>query len=298
MRRLSLVPLVLVLTLAACGGAEPGSGPSVSPRDAVHQAAAKRVAAKSALFAVEGTMRDKQYAERALPFKVKGQTAFGREKAWLWWDLRDVYPSLIASGTAPGEREIYRAFLDDPRGWRMEVRIRGRYAWVSLPAVTEIFHAKSWIKKRSSELLERDIDGESDFPSLDFGELIIYLKAANHVEEIGVEDGLTHYRARVPLRRLAAQAPKNKRARLRREARQVIAQTGKQAIPLQVWLDSDGVPHRFRVTEWEPRNENERYPTTYRTGIEILEYGVDFDVPRPPARKVMTAKEFDQLAGS
>lgn len=78
----------------------------------------------------------------------------------------------------------------------------------------------------------------------------------------------------------------------------MIAQTGKRAFLLEVRLGADGLPRRVSVAEWEPRGEGERYPTTWRATVEVREYGVDFDVLRPPARKVMTEQQFDRPTGS
>jgi len=292
-RRLSLLVLVLVLVLAACGGASAPEQQQASPAEVLKQAAAKMEDAGSARYTVTGKMRNKTYAQRPLAFTLRGISTFDDKAVWVWWDLSEVYPAIIASQAPAADRATVRALVEDRRGWQMEFRQRGKTNWMRLPAFTEHFGAKPWIRGS-------DASGEDDFGGAFAlpGDLIAYMRATRHVEELGREDGLAHYRGRVELRRVAAHVPRRDRAMVRKAVREVIRDTGKATLPLDVWLADDGLPRRFRVDDIEPRTSTERYPTTWRATMEILEYGVDFDVLRPPARKVMTEQEFDRLTES
>jgi hypothetical protein len=281
-----LVLLLGVLVLTACGGAA-APEQTASPGEILQQAAAKMSDARSARFTVEGTVRNKEFATGPLRFGAKGVSRFDGKRAWIWWDMSKIFPALGASQLPVGQREDAKRLLDDPAGWRVELRFIGRSAWVRIPAFDDLLRGKPWVRDDTPE----DLLGRGQ-PStwLDPGSLMVYLSALGHVEELGREDELTHYRGRVQLQRLPALTPKRDRAYVRKTIRQVIEQTGKRTFPLDVWLDDNGVPRRFRGTDFTPKGED-KYPTKWQATVEILEYGVDFDVPRPPARKVATEED-------
>jgi hypothetical protein len=284
--------VVAVAALTACGGAAPEQ--TASPSAVVEQAAAAMAAAGSARYTVHGTVRNKDISNRALPFTAKGQSRFDGKQAWIWWDVSNIFPVAIAHSAPATERADLRRFLEDPDGWHAELRIRGKTSWMRIPALTDLVGSKPWLEGGE----EDDVELGPESAWIDPGGLIAYLRALRHVEEVGAEESGTHYRGRVELKRIAALAPKRSRARLQKLVRQVAEQTGKRAVPLDIWIADGNLPVRFRVTVIEPRSGGDRYPTTWKSTIDVLEYGVDFDVLRPPARKVMTDQEFEKLTES
>jgi hypothetical protein len=295
-RRLSV--LLGAVALAACGGASDGQQ-AATPADVVKQAAAKMVDARSARFTVVGTMRNKELAGRPLDFGVKGVTQFDGTKEWIWWDMSKIFPAIATSSLPATEREDVRRLLESPRDWLLELRVRGKATWTRLPGATALVGGKPWIRSETGTQSGFVEPGSGQgFSWIDLSALITYLRALGHVEELGREEGLTQYRGRVQLNRLPALAAARERAAVKKRIRQVIRQTGKHALPLEVWIDDGGVARRFRVTDFTPRDPGEKYPTRWRATMDVLEYDVHFDVLRPPARKVMSDKEFQQLAGS
>jgi hypothetical protein len=294
-RRLSL--LLGVVALAACGGASDGQQ-AATPAEVVKQAAANMGDAGSARFTVEGTMRNKELARRPLDFGVKGVTQFDGKKQWIWWDMSKIFPAIATSSLPATEREDVRRLLEDPEDWLLELRVSGKATWTRLPGLTALFGGKPWIRSETGKQSIVEPGRGQGFSWIDPSALITYLRALGHVEELGREEGLRQYRGRVQLNRLPALAAERERATVRKRIRQVIRQTGKHALPLEVWIDDGGVAHRFRVTDFTPRDPGEKYPTRWRATTDVLEYSVDFDVLRPPARKVISDKEFHQLAGS
>jgi hypothetical protein len=295
MRRLSL--LLGVLALAACGGASDAQK-AAKPAEVLKQVAAKMAEAGSARFTVDGTMRNKELAARPLAFGVKGVMQFDGKKQWIWWDMSKIFPAIATSSLPATEREDVRRLLEDPEDWLMELRVSGKASWMRLPGLTALFGGKPWIRAETGKQSVVEPGSGQGFSWIDPSALITYLRVLGHVEELGRKEGLTQYRGRVQLNRLPALGPERERATVRKRIRKVIRQTGKQALPLEVWIDDGGVARRFRVTDFTPRDPGEKYPTRWRMTMDVLEYGVDFDVLRPPARKVMSDKEFHRLAGS
>jgi hypothetical protein len=99
----------------------------------------------------------------------------------------------------------------------------------------------------------------------------------------------------VELERVPDHAPANKRDELRKKIERTIEQTGQRTVPVDIWVDEDAMPRRLRFVDVSPPGKGERYPTTWRATMDILEYDVPVEVAPPPAKDVMTEDEFDNL---
>jgi hypothetical protein len=291
-RRLSL--LLGVLLLAACGAQQEAS----SPADVLDQAAEKLEAAGSLRYTLDVSMRSRDMSDRPIPFRGEGVTTTEDERGIVLLDLAPMFKALIAHEAGPGQREFMESFFDHPEDWRAEVRYIGDKGWMRIPALTEVVGARPWIEIADDEPesgLDIALGAAPDSPAA----LLPYLRALGPVDEVGGEEvrGLptTRYQATVELERVPAQAPEGKRNALRKQIERAIEQTGQRTVPIDVWVDDDLLPRRMRFVDVSPPGRDEKYPTTYRATMEILEYGVPVRVVRPPARHVMTEGEFDHL---
>jgi len=293
-RRLSLVPLVLVvLTLAACGGA---AEPSTSPAQALELAAATLQQPGSLSFTIKGKMRSKEFGKRALPISGKGIMLLGKEGSWIWLDMRTMLPFIVAQEVPRGQRELVLDLIDDPDAWRAEFRTRGQKSWMRIPAMQDIFnYPKPWVRLEDEERPQTGSDVALEQAPTDPVELVPYLRAVGKVKEVGRADvnsvATTHYRSTVELQRVARYAPPWQRRKLKLKLQRVIKETGRKSAPIDVWLDDDHMLRRIRVVDTLPPASDERYPTTYKLTIDLLGFGVAVDIPRPPAGKVMSNAE-------
>jgi len=122
------------------------------------------------------------------------------------------------------------------------------------------------------------------------------------VEEVGEEDvrgvETTHYRLTVDLQRAEEQAPEEDRAFVRRQ----IETLGVTELPMEVWLDADGVARRqsYRVDLSDAQLPGaselpqEALPTAITTTVEFYDFGTEVKAD-PPAEGEYT--DVSQLLG-
>jgi hypothetical protein len=292
----SLALLMAVVLLTACGGAS--SGPATLPAEAIELAAAKLEQPGSLSFTIKGGFRSKDLGNRRLPFTGKGIMLLGKDGSWIWLDMRRMMQIIIAGEVPREDRYLVMALLDSPRGWRAELRSLGKTTWMRMPALQEIFDSKPWVRLNSDDPntgLDIALEQAPNNPV----DLVPYLRAVGKIETVGREDvngaQTTHYRSRVVLAKVARNAPAKKRAALRKAIRRVREETGRRTTPIEIWLDDDLTIRRIRFVDTFPPAEDEKYPTTFKATMDLLGFGVTVDIPRPPARKVMSEAEFDAL---
>ena len=247
-------------------------------------------------------MRSREFGKRALPISGKGVMLLGQDASWIWLDMRKMLPFIVAREVPPGQRELVLDLIDDPEAWRAEVRSIGKRSWMRIPAMQDIFnYPKPWIRMEDEERPTTASDVVLEQAPNDPVELVPYLRAVGKVEEVGhtnVNDvPTTHYRSKVELKRVARYAPPWQRRKLKLKIQRAIETTGKRSTPLDVWLDDGHNLRRIRVVDTLPPAKDERYPTTYKLTIDLLGFGMVVDVPRPPARKVMSEAELERGPG-
>jgi hypothetical protein len=288
------------LTLSACGGA--AQEPAASPVQAFELAAATLDQPGSLSFTIKGKLTSKEFGKRALPINGKGVMLLGKDASWIWLDMRKMLPVIVAQEVPPGEREVVLDLLDDPDAWRAEFRTIGKTTWMRVPAFQDIFnYPKPWIRLKETKQAKTGSDIALEEAPNDPVELVPYLRAVGKVEELGRANvngvPTTHYRSTVKLERVARYAAPGQRRRLQAKIHRAIKETGKKTAPIDIWLDDAHMLRRMRVVDTLPPAADERYPTTYKLTIDLLGYGITVDVPRPPARKVISEAELHGDAG-
>lgn len=285
--------MLALAPLAGCGGAQE---PATSPAQAVELAAATLQQPGSLSFTLKGKLKSREFGNRSLPISGKGVMLLGKDASWIWLDMRQMLPAIVAKQVPRGEREIVLDLLDDPHAWRAEFRTIGNESWMRIPALQTIFNfPKPWIRLKEHDTPKTGADLALEQAPNDPVELVPYLRAVGKVEEVGRGNvngvQTTHYRSSVDLNRVARYAAPGEQRKLEAKIRRAIKETGKRTAPIEFWLDDTHMLRRIRVVDTLPPATDEKYPTSYNLTIDLLGFGMTVDVPRPPARKVMSQAE-------
>lgn len=294
MRRIA--GLLAVLVLAGCGG-DGGQ----SPAEALAAAAERMGSEESARFTFTATMVSRDLSDKTIPFSGEGVSTFAEsEEGRLTMDLAEMFEILIAEEvTDPEQREFVEALFGDPTGWRAEIRTVGGAGYMRVPALTNLIGGDPWVKfDETDEEEESGIDivfGDSPNP----GAFLRYLRALGEVEEVGSERiggrQTTHYRGTVELERVPDEVPEDEREALRERIQRAIEQTGQRTVPIEVWVDEEGLLRRIKFTDVSPPAKDEKFPTTFQLTMDMTDYGVVVEVEAPPADQVMSESQFDEL---
>ena len=206
--------------------------------------------------------------------------------------------------TGPGEAEQSfegeGAFDFERRAGRMTIRLRsGEEAQVVFVDSVVYYRLPAGALPGGKSWLQLDLQSVADASSLDFGPLVqgsqadpfqflLWLAALGpEVTKLGEEElrgvPTTRYRAEVVLRRLDEQAPPGKEAEWRAYVETLRGRLGVKAIPVEIWVDADGLIRRLRH---ELTFAAEGTSTTATT--ELYDFGVQVDVTAPPPGQVAT----------
>jgi hypothetical protein len=282
MRLFALFGLLLALLAVGCGSettVSPEKDPTVSS-EALTQAAERAKAVGTSRFAFTGEMR---FEGERVSFDGEGVFDFKRSHARMSWDLSD-----LASDGDDIDREDLVA----------EVRILDDRAFIRMPFFAELLpEAKPWIEFESDT---EDVDAASDqlmdaTGGTDPSTVLSLIKAASSsgVTNEGTDEirgvDTTHYSAEVDLAKAIDSSPKRDRPALRRSLRILKAADAETTVPVDVWVDQEGLARRVREA-W-PVVDDEEFEMTF----DYFDFGIPVDVKTPAADQVMSEKEFDAM---
>ena len=152
-----------------------------------------------------------------------------------------------------------------------EVVYEGQTIFVGVPEDKRgAFEGKAWIRS--------EVTGFGGQGAQDPSALIEQLEGASELERTGSAEvrgvDTTRYRGRLEVSELVKRAPPEKRD----EVKEALRSQGVEHVPLQAWIDAEGLPRRMR-TELETESGTQRQSTV--TTLELFDYGrrVDIDVP-------------------
>jgi len=299
MRRLTfiLVPVLAALALAACGGGSGGGDAAVETEagsaDSILAAAASNASgAGSSKVDFTVTM---QIPEQEGPVTLSGQGAFDYEarRGQLTYDFGDLFAALGQS--LPG--------ADEP----VEIVLDGNVFYMKFGLLSNLVPGvKPWIKFDLESLAGQEGLDLSQFQSINQGDpsqILEYLRAAGNVEEVGTEEvrgaETTHYKGVIDLDRVAELAPADVRDQLRQSIDQLEEQTGLTELPVEVWIDGDGLPARIQYSfdgSMLPGGEGEGFTTIFT--MELYDWGTEVAVEPPPVGEVTDSSELTDLAGT
>ena len=79
------------------------------------------------------------------------------------------------------------------------------------------------------------------------------------------------------MRKVAENAPED----VQDDIRKIIEETGDRTIPMDIWIDTDGLARRLRWTQHLPQG------TTMTMNEELYDFGAEVDATTPPADEVL-----------
>ena len=278
-RRAALVAPIVALALAAGCGEDGGDGENRAkqaeertPADAVLAAATTTAEVRTARISFDAAMEVSGLPE-PVNFTGEGAADFASGQSRLTLDMSEF-------------AEAFGGQLGDSAGWKGEAVYDADVIYMRLPALTKLLPgAKRWLKINEGTLLEQ---GGTQFSSPDPVEFVQFLRAAGRdVKVVGEEDvrgtPTTHYGATVDTDALPRAVPPDARAEAEAYARRLRAM-GVETIPLEAWIDDEGVARRMRVEFNDMQAGGRR--TDIASSIELFDLGAPVRVELPPPGQV------------
>jgi hypothetical protein len=252
--RRALALLLLVLPLAACGGTS-----DVTSLDPIAQAASKTTNVAGAHFQMNG--RITAPGESTFAFSGPGEIAdHGRVL-----HMKMAMPQALLGLKGNGNSEFEVVAAGD------SYFLRG--------AVFDQFAHGKWILVKSN-------DSNFDLGQSDPARMLQYLRATSDVTDVGKDTvrgvSTTHYSARLQIDKVADRVS----ADAARALRQMTKTLGTKEIPMDVWVDADGLVRRVKL-DWHPKD------ASFLMTLDLFDFGdVHIDVPSKS-----NAVDFSNLLG-
>lgn len=238
--RRALVLFLLALPLAACGGTS-----EVTSLDPVAQAADRTTSAAGVHFEMSARIAGQG---EALAFSGPGEIAdHGKEM-----HMRLTLPASTLGAGGAGNVKFDVVSANDTyylHGGPFQQIAPGK--WVKVKSTDKAFQL-----------------GQND-PS----QMLQYLRATSNVDEVGKDTvrgvETTHYAARLQLDRVADKVSPEAASALKQATKTL----GTKEIPLDVWVDRDGLVRRIKM-DWHPKGGS------LVMGLDLFDFGdVHVDVP-------------------
>jgi hypothetical protein len=295
-RALSLLALVgAAIALAGCGG---GSTTAAEPVDVeqLSQAAATSAKAPSGRFelALSSTFPG---AKSGFDLTASGAFDTKADRAEISLDLGSLAGLLGAFFGSAGAMGDKRPFdLGNAGGWKIDAIQDGAVVYLRFPAIADLLpDGKTWVRVDASQAgnpspLGFDLSDLQAYGGDDPRSLLDALEAVSgDLETVGTEElrgvATTHYRASIDPSKVDEVAPPAKRDKLSDGLREVLEGSGLDEVPLDVWLDEDGLVRKFEVAvSAEPQGASD--PVESSASLELYDYGSDVDIAVPPAEDV------------
>lgn len=303
MRRLTfiLVLALAALALAACGGgsSDGGDGGDEAAVSTGGDAADSILAAAATNATGAGSSKvaftiTTQVPQQEGPITLTGEGAFDYEakQGQLSYDFGDLLGSL-GQGAA-----------DEP----VEMILDGNVFYMKFGLLSSLIPGgKPWIKFDLESLAGQEGIDLSQLQSVNQGDpsqTLEYLRAAGSVEEVGTEEvrgvETTRYKGVIELDKAVELAPVEAREQVRQSIEQLKEQSGLSELPVEVWVDGDGLPakiqYSFAGSIVAAGTEGEDFTTIFT--MELYDWGTDVTVEPPPASEVTDISELTELAGT
>ena len=178
---------------------------------------------------------------------------------------------------------------------KIEMIFEGTTIYMRYPQITEMLPGKEeWVSmdlQAMGESIGFDLKALMQGGNNDPTQSLNYLRgAAGDVETVGEEEvrgvATTHYRATIDLDKVVENAPPEAREALRTSIKVLRSEIDADGIPVDVWIDGDGVARRFSQTI-----DGVEGLSTSMT-MEMYDFGTEIDVEPPPPGQVI---DFDEL---
>lgn len=268
---LLLLPvLVAIALLAGCGGAQ-------AELDLLASAAERTEDAGSARFELAMGMT---MGGRAAEATATGAFDNATRRATVSMDLGGFAQ---AFGQAPG----------GPDALRLDMVLDGTVAYMRFPLISGMIPgSKPWLRLDLAELSKRegfDLGQIQSFSDSDPRRTLDYLRVVSgEIRTVAQERvrgvATTHYRAAVDLRKYPEVVPDEQRELVRKATEKLVEQLGVGAVPVDVWVDDDGLVRRVSLEFDTGAAAGASLATTMT--MDLYDYGAPVDVALPPASEV------------
>ena len=275
-RRLRL-PVLLLAVLGAAALLASGCGGSPGELDVLSSAAERTEDAGSARFELSMGMTT---GGRAAEATATGAFDNASRRATMSMDLGGFAQ---AFGQAPG----------GPDALRLDMVLDGTVAYMRFPLLTGMLPgAKPWLRLDLVELSKRegfDLGQIQSFSDSDPRRTLDYLRVVSgEIRTVGQERvrgvSTTHYRAAVDLRKYPDVVPDEQRELVRKATEKLVEQLGVGAMPVDVWVDGDGLVRRVAL-ELDAGAAGS-VPVATTMTMDLYDYGTPVDVALPAASEV------------
>jgi hypothetical protein len=263
-RALPLLVAAAALIVAGCGGDTLAFDPAAS--------AATTVNAKSAKVAFDTEVLG---GGQTLHMTGDGTVDFQNQAASMTFDVGDL---LRGSGLPASANE------------RWTIVTQGLVLYMNAPALAQqLPGGKQWLRLDVEAVAKsRNVDlGQfRQLTQSDPTQMLAYLRAASgKIKKVGEEPirgvDTTHYSAEVDLDRVADQAPANLRKSFRASIQSLERGLGTHKIPVDVWVDADGLVRRLE--EHLPVAGNGKIDFA----VDFYDFGTPVSITPPPAAQTL-----------
>jgi hypothetical protein len=284
MRLLTFFGLVVAFLAAGCS-AQTGSSQQKATLvgEPLALAAERAREAGTSRVAFTGEMK---FEGMSRPASFDGEGVFDYKRCWgqVSWDFADLLR--VAGAEVEGNAAV------------AELRFFDEVLFARMPFLSEgVPGAKPWIEFSLAE--SDDLDSASDDLMSAIGgddpstALNFIRGASGEVKNEGSDEirgvDTTHYSAEVDLAKAVELAPKRDRPRLRRSLERLREADVETVVPVEVWIDAEGLARRIRQTYPVVNDE------TLEMTLDLFDFGTPVDIKRPAPDQTMTEKEFDAL---
>jgi hypothetical protein len=173
----------------------------------------------------------------------------------------------------------------------MEILAKGDIYYIKWPLLSQAIKASTpWVSFDITKLDQITGIDVSSLRSVNQGnpsQTMVYLKAAGTVEDQGTEDidgvSTTKYHAVIDLDKVPSLAPADQRDAVRTSVKTLKDTYGIKELPLDVWIDGDGLPRKlFYVISTTVQGSKVKTTLT----MHLSDYGTTVNVEPPPANQV------------
>jgi len=230
------------------------------------------------------------------PFSFSGDGAFDAA-------TKRAAMSIDMSSFAQLFAQAFGAFGAKPEGfgdaekWKIEAVQDGLTVYMRFPLLDEKLPAgKRWVRVDAGAAAKArglDLDQLKQFAENDPRKTLDYLRAvAGDIVPVGTEEvrgaDTTHYKATIDLLAYKNLVPASQREKLGAAFEQMMQQAGLRYVPVDLWVDADGLVRRMTMT-MEMSDPSGGQSADASMTFEIFDYGKSVEIELPDASEVVDA---------
>jgi hypothetical protein len=288
------------VALAGCGGGDDPSANAPVTFAQLADAAGATADASSGRFDFSFEL-DLPETDDALALTGSGSFDADAKRSSISLDLSSLAQMLggLFAGAAPPAANA--PDFGDPAGWKIEVVTDREVVYLRFPAfASELPPGKSWVRIEAGEEARAqglDLGQLDSLTATDPQDVLELLRGVSgEVETVGTEElrgvETTHYRGRVSLADYDELVPEENREQLRELFDQMLERSGLGELPIDVWLDEEGLVRRLQAT-FSATDSATAETLAASLGFELYDYGESVDVVLPPATQVVDAADLE-----